>query len=139
MLNSSDVKNIPKQAPIKTYEVSSSFGYRTHPITGKVRSIHTGVDLKSPKGTPVYATADGIVNVAKRRGGYGKLVEIHHGNKIVTRYAHLSKIKSNRFDRIKKGDIIGYVGSTGRSTGDHLHYEIRFDDVPLNPEEFITE
>lgn len=132
-----NIAHIPLASPLEEYEISSSFGYRVHPISGKRRSLHAGVDMPSPKGTPVFATADGIITESNDRGGYGNMVEIHHGNEIVTRYAHLDRYETKIFDLVKKGDLIGYVGSTGNSTGNHLHYEIRIDDTPINPEPFL--
>lgn len=130
---------IPIATPIKGYDISSSYGYRTHPVTGKRRSMHKGIDISSPKGTPIYATADGVISYSGRMGSYGKYIEIQHGNKITTRYAHMSKLKVDKNSEVEKGDVIGYVGTTGRSTGPHLHYEIRIEGEAINPEPFLIE
>lgn len=116
--------------------LSSSYGMRVHPITGKV-ARHNGIDIPAPYGTPIYATADGIVGRAQRLGGYGNYVEINHGNEIQTRYGHMSRFVVRPGERVKKGEVIGYVGSTGRSTGNHLHYEVRIEGAPVNPLPFV--
>ncbi len=113
-----------------------SYGMRVHPITGKL-ARHNGVDIPAPYGPPIYATADGIVGRAQRLGGYGNYVEIEHGNAIETRYGHMSSFVVQPGQQVKKGDVIGYVGSTGRSTGNHLHYEVRIDGEPVNPMPFV--
>ena len=127
---------IPSRRPIEQMSLSSSYGMRVHPITGKL-ARHNGVDIPAPYGTPIYATADGIVGRAQRLGGYGNYVEIEHGNAIETRYGHLSSFVVQPGQQVKKGDVIGYVGSTGRSTGNHLHYEVRIDGEPVNPMPFV--
>ena len=99
--------------------------------------MHSGVDIPGPLGTPVYATADGIVDRAGRAGGYGNLIEINHGRGIETRYGHLSKIMVSDHQRVHRGDVIGLMGSTGRSTGSHLHYEVRIDGHAVNPEPYL--
>ncbi|MGI8704553.1 MAG: M23 family metallopeptidase [Sphingomicrobium sp.] len=128
---------IPSEKPVKTAEFTSSFGVRTDPFR-KASAMHAGIDLSGPVGTPIYATADGTVARAGwNSGGYGNLIEIDHGRGIVTRYAHLSKMSVNEGDRISRGQMIGRMGSTGRSTGSHLHYEVRIDDRPVNPIPFM--
>ena len=127
---------IPSRRPIEQMSLSSSYGMRVHPITGKL-ARHNGVDIPAPYGTPIYATADGIVGRAQRLGGYGNYVEIEHGNAIETRYGHMSSFIVRPGQQVKKGDVIGYVGSTGRSTGNHLHYEVRIDGEPVNPMPFV--
>ena len=127
---------IPSRRPIERMSLSSSYGMRVHPITGKL-ARHNGVDIPAPYGTPIYATADGIVGRAQRLGGYGNYVEIEHGNAIETRYGHMSSFVVQPGQQVKKGDVIGYVGSTGRSTGNHLHYEVRIDGEPVNPMPFV--
>jgi murein DD-endopeptidase MepM/ murein hydrolase activator NlpD len=117
-------------------EYSSYFGVRTDPFNGHA-AMHAGVDLPGPKGTPVYATANGIVDRAGRAGGYGNLIEIDHGKGIQTRYGHLSKILVSTNERVKRGQLIGLMGSTGRSTGSHLHYEVRIDGRAVNPIPFL--
>jgi murein DD-endopeptidase MepM/ murein hydrolase activator NlpD len=115
---------------------SSYFGVRSDPFNGSA-AMHAGVDIPGPVGTPVYATADGIIDRAGRAGGYGNLVEIDHGKGIQTRYGHLSKILVGQNQRVKRGQEIGLMGSTGRSTGSHLHYEVRIDGRAVNPIPFL--
>ena len=120
---------IPNICPVEMTDgrVSSEFGMRDHPITGE-RKMHTGIDLAVDHGTPVIASADGQIEFAARRGGYGNLVIIDHLNGYKTRYGHLSKILVTEGDHVKRGDTIALVGSTGDSTGPHLHYEVRIID-----------
>ncbi len=127
---------VPSRRPIEKMSLSSSYGMRVHPITGRV-ARHNGIDIPAPYGTPIYATADGIIGRAQRLGGYGNYVEINHGNEIQTRYGHMSRFVVHSGEQVKKGDIIGYVGSTGRSTGNHLHYEVRIEGSPVNPLPFV--
>ncbi|WP_241764769.1 M23 family metallopeptidase [Hyphomonas johnsonii] len=121
------------KTPINGARLSSSFGKRRHPISGYTR-LHKGTDFAAPSGTPVFAAGHGIVERASRYGGYGNYVKIKHANGYVTAYAHLSRygkgMKSGR--RVRQGDVIGYVGSTGASTGPHLHYEVYIKGVPVN-------
>lgn len=126
--------HIPSVLPIniKDFTMSSGYGYRRDPVYGAQR-FHEGLDFAAPTGTEVYATADGIVEIADRKGGYGNMIDITHGYNYLTRYAHLSKIIVSEGDEVKRGQLIGYVGSTGKSTGPHLHYEVRFKDEPQNP------
>ncbi|MGH6652061.1 MAG: M23 family metallopeptidase [Sphingopyxis sp.] len=130
--------SVPSRVPIQNMSLSSSYGMRVHPITGKV-ARHNGVDIPAPYGTPIYATADGIVGRAQRLGGYGNYVEIEHGNAIQTRYGHMSSYIVIPGQSVKKGDVVGYVGSTGRSTGNHLHYEVRIEGAPVNPMPFCRQ
>lgn len=129
---------IPAIHPIHEAKLSFSsyFGVRSDPFKGTA-AMHAGVDMPGPVGTPVYATADGIVDRAGRAGGYGNLVEIDHGKGIQTRYGHLSKILVEPNQRVKRGEEIGLMGSTGRSTGSHLHYEVRIDGRAVNPIPFL--
>ncbi|WP_338467607.1 M23 family metallopeptidase [Novosphingobium sp. ZN18A2] len=131
-LHSATQVSIPSMAPLDAIRMTSGFGMRHHPILGGRRK-HDGVDLASPVGTPVHATADGVVEKASWFGGYGLFVELEHGANMETRYGHMSKIAVAEGQRVHKGDVIGYVGSTGRSTGPHLHYEVRVNGVPVNP------
>ena len=124
--------------PLDDAMLTSSFGMRTHPVLGGRRS-HKGIDLAAPTGTPVYATADGLVQMAEWYSSYGNYIQIGHGNEMETRYAHLSRIVATEGSWVKKGDLIGYVGSTGRSTGPHLHYEIRIAGVAVNPVPYMVE
>jgi len=116
--------------------VSSGFGYRRDPFTGRAK-LHKGMDFGANRGTPVYAPADGVVSFAGREGGYGKIVSIDHGYGIVTRYAHNSRLLVKTGQRVKRWDKISEVGSTGRSSGPHLHYEVRLNGVPVDPEKYI--
>lgn len=123
-------------APLGAEEVTSTFGTRSDPFHGK-RASHKGIDIAAPTGTPVYATANGVVDYASRLGSYGLLVKIKHPSGHETRFAHLSKITVRRGQVVLKGDLIGRVGSTGRSTGPHLHYEVRLNGKPLDPARFM--
>ena len=116
-------------------QVTSPFRlYRLHPILRRVLP-HTGVDLAARYGTPVYATADGVVSYAAVRGGYGNMVEVQHPNGLATRYAHLSRIAAEVRSGIpvRQGTVVGYVGATGLATGPHLHYEVRHGGQPVDP------
>ncbi|WP_338241876.1 M23 family metallopeptidase [Aurantiacibacter hainanensis] len=124
--------SVPSRMPVDGVRLTSSFGMRDHPIL-RQRRQHNGVDLAAPRGTPVYATADGLVEMAQYYGSYGNYVQIGHGSDLETRYAHLSSYTVRDGDQVRKGDLIGYVGSTGRSTGPHLHYEVRVANEPVNP------
>ncbi len=127
------LRAIPAIRPIKMmYAVNSGFGRRFHPILKTMRP-HTGVDIAAPRGTPVYATADGIVVNNKAISGYGITVTINHGFSYTTLYAHLSKKAVRVGQKVTRGELIGYVGNTGVSLGSHLHYEVRKDNVPVNP------
>tara|TARA_B100000963_G_scaffold111929_1_gene97448 strand:+ start:14815 stop:15792 length:978 start_codon:yes stop_codon:yes gene_type:complete len=130
---------IPTIQPIKNKDltrVASGFGYRIDPFTKK-RRFHYGMDFTAKRGTPVYATGNGIVKRADNRSsGYGKHIRIDHGFGYVSLYAHLSKYNVRRGQKVKRGDIIGYVGNTGRSAGPHLHYEILKDKKKINPLNF---
>lgn len=116
--------------------ITSRFGYRKSPFTGR-SELHKGIDIANKKGTPVMATANGIVIFSGMRGQFGRIVTIDHGHGIVTHYAHLNKTLVNEGDRIKRGDLIARMGNTGRSTGTHLHYEVRLNGVPVNPSKYI--
>lgn len=132
-------ENKPDISPLKESDLkrlSSSFGQRTHPVK-KVKQMHTGIDLIASIGTPVYATANGRVLVAQNGKLKGIHIEIRHSNVYETRYYHLSKLIVSANDIVKKGDIIGYVGSTGQSFGPHLHYEIRVNGKAVDPEDYF--
>jgi murein DD-endopeptidase MepM/ murein hydrolase activator NlpD len=116
--------------------LASGFGMRMHPIYKTLR-MHTGVDFAAPRGTPIYATGKGVVIKVKYSGGYGKEIVIDHGYGYKTVYAHLSKYNVRRGQKVKRGQIIGYVGSTGLSIGSHVHYEVRKNDKPINPVHFF--
>lgn len=131
------VDNLPVRKPIQDYQEMSQFGRRIDPFTGRL-ALHSGIDLSGPAGSKIYATADGIVSTAGRVGAYGNMIDINHGFDITTRYAHLSQILVEEGQKVKKGQVIAIQGSTGRSTGAHLHYEVRYKDQPLNPRNFLT-
>lgn len=129
--------SVPSLTPVNGARMSSGFGMRNHPVRGG-RRMHKGVDLAAPTGTPVYATADGIVGLARWGRGYGLYIKIDHGAELETRYAHLSRLAVSAGERVEKGEVIGYVGSTGWSTGPHLHYEVRVDGVAVNPIHYMV-
>lgn len=116
--------------------VTSGFEYRRNPFTGK-REFHRGMDIANRKGTPVLATADGVVSFIGERGAFGTLMVIDHGYGFTTRYAHLEKGLKQKGDRVQRGEVVAKMGSSGRSTGPHLHYEVRLNGVPVNPENYI--
>ena len=129
----------PAMQPIDNRQITRFhplFGMRLHPVFGDWRS-HNGLDLTASTGTPVYATGDGIVTVAKYSGGYGNVIFINHGYGFETRYAHLSKFKVAEGKKVKRGEVIGLVGSTGTSTGSHLHYEVLYKEKWINPIHFM--
>lgn len=128
--------SVPSMMPTDAVRISSLFGMREHPTLHRYKA-HKGIDLAAPRGTPVYATADGIVGKAQRYGTYGNYVQIEHGGEIETRYAHLSGFVVTPGESVHKGELIGYVGSTGRSTGPHLHYEVRIDGKAVDPMPFL--
>jgi murein DD-endopeptidase MepM/ murein hydrolase activator NlpD len=127
---------IPSQRPIQQTNLTSGFGVRSDPFRGSA-AMHAGVDMAGPIGTPIYATADGYVGRARWANGYGNLVELQHGRGLETRYGHLSAILVKPGQRIRRGDLIARMGSTGRSTGSHLHYEVRIDGRAVNPIPFL--
>ena len=127
---------IPSAQPVERLAFTSNYGVRADPFRGTA-AMHAGVDIPGPTGTPIYATADGIIDRAERSGGYGNLVEINHGKGIQTRYGHLSKILVAPYTRVRRGQLIALMGSTGRSTGPHLHYEVRIDGHAVNPIPFL--
>lgn len=122
----------PSGEPLARIRLSSAYGLRFHPILGGYRQ-HKGVDLAAPTGSPIYATADGIVSRADWNGGYGLAVELRHPGEVETRYGHMSRLNVAAGQRVRKGDTIGFVGSTGRSTGPHLHYEVLVRGRAVNP------
>jgi murein DD-endopeptidase MepM/ murein hydrolase activator NlpD len=126
---------IPSIPPSKG-RISSPFGWRRDPIHGRMRE-HQGIDFASSFRSPIYATAHGTVSFAGRNGGYGKQIVIDHGNGYKTTYSHLTSIAIKRWSEVEKGDVIGRMGSTGRSTGVHLHYEVHQNGKPVNPKKFI--
>lgn len=128
---------IPTGRPVEKLALTSNYGVRTDPFNGHAR-MHKGIDIPGPIGTPVYATADGIVGRAQWVNGYGNFIELEHGNETETRYGHLSKLMVEPNQRVHRGQLIGLMGSTGRSTGSHLHYEIRIAGQAINPLPFVT-
>jgi murein DD-endopeptidase MepM/ murein hydrolase activator NlpD len=128
--------SIPTGKPVKDGWVSSFYGYRIDPFNGK-KTFHEGLDIAARSGTSVLSVADGIVTWVGQRGGYGGLVEVDHGNGYVTRYAHNKTIKVKKGDRVNKGETLALMGSTGRSTGPHVHFEVLRDGQHVNPYNFI--
>lgn len=128
---------IPSGRPVAKLSLTSNFGVRSDPFNGSTR-MHKGIDIPGPTGTPIYATADGIVSRAGWASGYGNLVEISHGNGMETRYGHMSKLIVAANTHVRRGQLIGLMGSTGRSTGSHLHYEVRVAGNAVNPLPFVA-
>ena len=133
----SDVDSSLDFKPVRLGQMSSGFGRRTDPITGRI-SMHTGLDFAAPRGTPIYAVGGGVVVFAGRNGAYGNMVEINHGGGYKTRYAHASELKVRKGDLVQKGEEIAAVGSTGRSTGSHLHLEVYRNGMAVNPARFVA-
>jgi len=129
-------KLLPSIPPVHTGFYSSNFGWRIDPFTG-ANAMHEGVDFVADKGTPIYASAGGVVDYAGLDASYGNMVEIDHGNDIVTRYAHASKVLVKVGQVVRRGQEIAEVGSTGRSTGNHLHFEVRYKGIAQNPVRFL--
>jgi murein DD-endopeptidase MepM/ murein hydrolase activator NlpD len=131
------VKSLPVAAPLHSYEIGSRFGVRGDPINGR-GALHTGTDLRAPYMSPVYATAAGTVTFSGYRDDYGKIVEIDHGNGLVTRYGHLSRATVSVGQRVAAQTQIGFLGSTGRATGPHVHYEVVVNGEPQDAEKFMA-
>ncbi len=132
------IASIPAIQPIALDELTrfgSAFGYRIHPIY-KIRKLHTGVDLTAPRGTKIHASGNGVVTRADFAKGYGNCVRINHGYGYMTLYGHMTKFIVRPGQKVKRGDVIGYVGSTGLSTSPHLHYEVRINGKWVNPVNF---
>ena len=129
--------NVPSRMPLDSATLTSDYGMRTHPVLGGRRN-HKGIDLAQPSGTPVYATADGVVGKAEWFSSYGNYIQIEHGGEMQTRYAHLSGYAVAAGEQVHKGQLIGFVGSTGRSTGPHLHYEVRISGQPVDPRPYMV-
>ena len=127
--------SIPQVVPAGQ-RISSGFGYRRDPFTGR-GAMHGGIDFKGPVGSPIYAAANGVVTFAGWKSGYGKVVEIEHGNGMLTRYAHMSRFGVTQGQKVEAGATIGGIGSTGRSTGPHLHFEVRINDRAVDPRKFL--
>ena len=126
------MSSVPNGLPVNGY-ITDGFGIRHNPFSGEGHESHQGLDIAVDHGTPVAATADGLVIHAGPYSGYGNLVILYHSNGVTTRYGHLSRVTVEQGQRVKRGDQIGHAGSTGRSTGPHVHYEVRENDQPLNP------
>ncbi|HLS42760.1 MAG TPA: M23 family metallopeptidase [Paenalcaligenes sp.] len=127
---------VPTIHPVDAGYSSSAFGWRRHPVTGR-HTLHEGMDFAAPTGTPILAASGGIVTEARYVPGYGKLVEINHGSGLVTRYAHASSITVRLGDVVEKGQLVARVGNTGRTTGAHLHFEVRMAGQPVDPALFL--
>ncbi|NNJ99260.1 MAG: M23 family metallopeptidase [Desulfatitalea sp.] len=125
----------PAIRPAKGW-VTSTFAYRQSPFTGK-REFHTGLDIANKHGTKIVATADGVVSFAGTNGAFGKTVVIDHGYGLVTRYAHLQEGLKKKGEPVRRGEVIARMGNTGRTTGPHLHYEVRLNGMPVNPSKYI--
>jgi murein DD-endopeptidase MepM/ murein hydrolase activator NlpD len=130
-------KFLPTLPPVENVNFTSNFGYRIDPFTGQ-QSFHEGIDFAVEAGTPINAAASGKVITSEVHPAYGKTIEIDHGNGIVTRYAHASELLANEGDLVVRGQRIARVGSTGRSTGPHLHFEVRLNGAPQNPARFLA-
>ena len=131
-----DVNVLPSEWPVNG-RLMAGYGVRSDPFSGE-GAMHTGLDISAPFGTPVHATADGIVLHAGWNGGYGRCVIIEHGNNYQTWYAHLSRMDVIEGQEIRQGEVVGAVGTSGRSTGAHLHYEVRIGSTPVNPYRFLA-
>ncbi|MSP52122.1 MAG: M23 family metallopeptidase, partial [Alphaproteobacteria bacterium] len=130
------VKRLPLAAPVHKHELKSGFGRRVDPFTGQW-AVHDGVDLAGTQRSAILATGQGVVSFVGTRGPYGRTVEITHGLGLVTRYAHLRRTAVKQGEEVEVGQAIGEMGSSGRSTGPHLHYEVHFDGKPIDPELFL--
>jgi len=129
---------IPSGPPVKqALPISSEFGLRPNPFGGRGHEMHRGIDFKGPVGTPVYATAAGVVREAENSGGYGNHVVVDHGYGYKTLYAHLSEIAVNPGESLQPGELVGYLGNTGRSSGPHLHYEVHYQGQAVDPKDYL--
>lgn len=130
------IHSFPVSSPMRRYWISSGYGKRVDPIRNRT-AMHAGMDMVGRYKSKIYTSAPGVVIKAGSRGAYGKLVEIDHGYGLTTRYGHLNKILVKKGEKVGRGDVIGLQGSSGRSTGDHLHYEVRYNKKALNPKNFL--
>ena len=130
------LEGIPQFMPADRGSISSGYGYRRDPFNGG-GAMHSGLDFRAAYGSPIFAAADGVVSFVGYKGGYGKTVEISHGNGLMTRYAHMSRYSATKGQRVVAGKLIGAIGSTGRSTGPHLHFEVRINNRAVNPRPFL--
>jgi murein DD-endopeptidase MepM/ murein hydrolase activator NlpD len=128
---------VPTEPPVKGVGMGSSFGWRLDPFTGR-SALHTGLDFPAEPGTPILAAAGGVVVAQEYHPQYGNMIEVDHGNALITRYAHSSRVFVKKGDLIKRGQKIAEVGSTGRSTGAHLHFEVLVQGVPQDPQKFLN-
>jgi murein DD-endopeptidase MepM/ murein hydrolase activator NlpD len=128
---------VPTQQPVKATQLGSSFGWRIDPFTGR-SALHTGLDFQAVPGTPILAAAGGIVVTQEVHPAYGNMIEVDHGNDLVTRYAHASQVWVHKGDLVRRGQKIAAVGTTGRSTGPHLHFEVLVQGVPQDPQKFLA-
>ena len=128
---------LPTQQPVRAGHVGSAFGWRIDPFTGR-SALHTGLDFQADAGTPILAAAGGVVVTQEFHPAYGNMVEVDHGNDLITRYAHASKVWVKKGDLVKRGQKIADVGTTGRSTGPHLHFEVMVQGVPQDPQKFLA-
>ncbi len=128
---------VPTQTPVPNANLGSVFGWRIDPITGR-SALHTGLDFPSTPGTPIYAAAGGVVVTQEFHSEYGNMIEVDHGNNLITRYGHSSRVYVKKGDLIKRGQRIADVGNTGRSTGPHLHFEVLVQGVPQDPQKFLN-
>ncbi len=129
------LKSTPSIWPVKGW-LTSTFGYRSSPFTGR-RELHKGLDIATRSGTPIIAPADGLVVFAGREGGFGNMIIVDHGYGITTRFGHCSSLEAKLGQKVKRGDVIARIGSTGRSTGPHVHYEVAVNGVSVNPSRYI--
>lgn len=128
---------VPTQPPVQDGNLGSAFGWRIDPITGH-SALHTGLDFPAKPGTAIHAAAGGVVVTQEYQAEYGNIVEVDHGNDLISRYAHASKVHVKRGDLVKRGQKIAEVGNTGRSTGPHLHFEVLVQGVPQDPQKFLN-
>ncbi len=130
------MQGIPQVLPAAEWSISSGFGYRRDPFTGR-GAMHAGLDFRAGYGSPIHAAAKGRITFVGQKAGYGNVVEISHGNGLMTRYAHMSAFSARKGQLVSAGDVIGAIGSSGRSTGPHLHFEVRINDRAVNPRPFL--
>jgi hypothetical protein len=128
---------VPTEQPVKDVSLGSTFGWRIDPFTGR-SALHSGLDFPAEPGTPIFAAAGGVVVTQEFHPQYGKMIEVDHGNDLITRYAHTSRVLVKKGDLIKRGQKIAEVGNTGRSTGSHLHFEVLVQGVPQDPQKFLN-
>ena len=129
---------IPTQHPVVDGNLGSNFGWRIDPINGG-SALHTGLDFQASTGTPIAAAAGGVVVTQEYHAAYGNMLEVDHGNDLITRYAHASRVLVKKGDLIKRGQKIAEVGTTGRSTGPHLHFEVRINGKTVDPLNYVKE